>query len=183
MLLRLPALLGVVRGEHRAAVDGKRAARLADAEEFPDQYGVEPAQRCFPAKNFQRFLRTERRTIRTVLDERVIHVGNLEDARLERDLFSAQAVRIAASVKAFMMMADHRKDPPKRLQRSTNFFSGHGMLPNHFGFFRAETPRLQQDTVRNADFSDVMKQAAQSQFLQLFFGHAEVLSELRRIIG
>lgn len=164
------------------AADWETIACLAQSAEFPNQPWVEPSQRRFPAKNLQGFLGAKSCPVRAVFDQRVIDVRNLQDARLERDLFAAQAVWVAASVHSFMVMPDHRKDPSKRLQRRADFFSRDGMLPHEFGLFGAQTLRFEKNTVGNGHFPDVVKQAAQPQFLQLFFRHSEVLPELRGII-
>ena len=133
---------------------------MADLPKFPNQPRVEPALRRLPAKNFQGFLRSKPSPVRPVFDQRIIDVRNLQDARLERDFFAAQPVRVAASVHPFMVMPDHRKDSPKRFQWRADFFSRDGMLPHDLGLFGVQPLRFEKNTVGNGHFPNVVSFAA-----------------------
>jgi hypothetical protein len=56
----------------------------------------------------ERVLDGEYALIRPGAGKRIVNVGDLKDAREERDVAAAQAIGISGTVPAFMVMADDR---------------------------------------------------------------------------
>ena len=54
-----------------------------------------------------RFVVGPRRLVRPLGNQRVEHVGKRDDARVQRDFFAAQSIRVTAAIPAFVMAQGH----------------------------------------------------------------------------
>src|SRR6266853_4911480 len=77
-----------------------------------------------------------------------------------------------------MMIAYHRKDAAKGLERCAHFFSNDRMLPHDSHFFRIQRSWFKKNAVGHGDFSYVMKPAGNSQFLKIFLLKADAFPQL-----
>src|SRR5438552_478026 len=156
------APLRVVGSQHRSSSHRKVFAFSADSRKFPHQGSIEPGIRGLPAQSFQGILRGKRVPVRTIGDQRVVNVRNLENPRHQRYFISGEAIRIPASVHSLMVMPNPRQDAAQRFQRRTDARSNGRMLLHNLHFFHSQRPGLQENLVRYRYFSNVVKQAGNS---------------------
>src|SRR6266436_2182677 len=132
--------LSVVGRQHRMAPDREVVTISGNLRKLPDDVRIDPAVPRFGKKSLQRFFGREGAAVRPLGSEGIINIRNLQNPRLQRDVFSGETVRISAAVHFFMVMPNYGKDLAQRLQRLANIFAGDGMLFNYFSFSRVEWP-------------------------------------------
>jgi len=132
--------LRVVGREHRVPSDGEVVAIPGNLRKLPDRVRVKPAVSCLRKKSLQRIFGWQRAAVRTLGGERIVDIRNLQNPCFQRNVLSAQVVRISAAVHFFMVMTNYGKNAAERLQRFANTFACDGMLLNNFSFLRVEWP-------------------------------------------
>ena len=88
-------------------------------QERVQQHRVEVAA-AFVAHHLQRLFDGERLAVHTVARERVEDIGHRHDAALDWDRLPGKPARISAPVPLFVMMLNHRKNRPWKLNRIQN---------------------------------------------------------------
>ena len=83
-------------GRHRATVEGPSG---------------------LPHEVLERGLAGERRAVRTIRGQGIVHVGHRDDARTDRDRLAGETVGIAAAVEALMVVADRERTGGEELER------------------------------------------------------------------
>jgi D-isomer specific 2-hydroxyacid dehydrogenase, NAD binding domain len=73
----------IVRSQHRFAARSPALVRFAELREFIYQRTVNPTLHYFLLQDLQRFVAAQRRSVRTVGNQRVISVSNLAAAALD----------------------------------------------------------------------------------------------------
>src|SRR5215467_848476 len=76
------ARLSVVGSQHGLAPGRQEIPHLADLREPPNERSIHPPLQRLLAQNFQRFLRGKGFSVRAVVDQRIINIRHLQDARL-----------------------------------------------------------------------------------------------------
>ncbi len=173
-----PLMLGEVGGEHGSASHGKEGVAFADARELENNGGIEPTFAGFDEKCFQRILVRHGSTVGAVGGQRIVDVRDLQDPGFQRNGVATKAVRIAAAIHLFMVMANDGKDGAKRFEGRADFFSDDGMLAHDLDFVCIQRAGFKEDTFRHGKFADVMKPAGDAEFLQIFFGKTETFPQL-----
>jgi hypothetical protein len=107
------------------------------------------------------------RAIDAVARDRVEGVGDGEDARVEVDLFGAQAARVTRPVPLLVVLPDDARRPFQKFDALQNLLAVHGVTAHVHPFLRAELRGLVQDGVRHADLADVVQERAELQRAQI----------------
>jgi hypothetical protein len=98
--------------------------------------------------------------IGTGADQRVVDIGNLDDSGQERNLISAQAVRVTAAVPTFVAAPDDGQHGLQRLERAADLFAARGMTPHRAPLLRSQFACFQEDGIGNCDLADVAQISA-----------------------
>src|SRR5579871_2910775 len=97
----------------------------------------------------------------------IVGVGNLDDARRNRRLLPAQAVRITGAVPVLMVQFDHWQIGLKPLHTFQNPPSNGRMLLDQLRLLRSEFPFLEQDAVSDPDLAHIVQQRPDADFVKL----------------
>jgi hypothetical protein len=108
--------------------------------------------------------------IRTIGCQSVVDIHDLQDAGGQRDFFAYETVGIAASIHAFVVVADGGKGIAKRFEWSANALAYNGMLPHDRHFLRIELAGFKEDRVRDGNFADVVDQTGDAQNGKILLG-------------
>ncbi len=92
--------------------------------------------------------------------ERVIDIGDAQDASRERDLLARESVRIARAVPALVVIADDRANVPGKVDVGDELESRLGMPLHELPFYRGELARIVQNLGRHYDITYVVQQRA-----------------------
>ena len=101
----------------------------------PTDFGVEPGARK-PPQLLERFSRRPRAAVGADARDGVVGIGDVHDVRGNRDLVAAQAMRISASVRPFVVQLDNRQVGDQERHRLQDARARAGML-----FDDRRTPR------------------------------------------
>ena len=107
-------------------------------------------------------------------DHRLDDVGDRQNARLGQDVTILQAVGVAGTVEALVMLADHLGNVALELDVGEDLGAGAGMLADEQHLGLAQPARLAQDLRRHDDFADVVEQRRRAQRPDLLFAPAEL---------
>src|SRR5262249_16185534 len=88
--LKKPAPLHVVRGQHGPASGRQEIGHLADARKLPNQRSVEPSIHGFLVEDLERLGGGKGFPVRTIVDQSIIDVRHLQNARFEWDFSPIQ---------------------------------------------------------------------------------------------
>lgn len=88
---------------------------------------------------------------------RVEGVDNRDDPCVERDRLADQAVRIAAPIPAFVVVADGREDFVRRPQWRANLRADDRVVFENVVFRCGQHAGLAEDRFRHGDFSDIVE--------------------------
>src|SRR5580658_2294840 len=128
-----------------------------------DQMAVPPSASCFIPHDLNcRFMR-KRRAIRTIRDQRIVDIRNLQNARCQWNLFAPESVRISRTVELFVMMPNDGQHMTKRPQWMADSLARGWMLLHNRPLLFRERPFFQQHMFGNADLADVMHNACAPQ--------------------
>src|SRR5204863_4415303 len=105
-------------------------------------------------------LDAHRAPVRAVAGHRVEGVRDSEDACAQRDLLSAQPIRIAGAVPALVVMADDARDVLEEGNTGDDPRAVLRMFTHGGPLGLRERPRLAQDVVWDADLADVVQDGA-----------------------
>ena len=159
---------GIVRAraaQRRGALRGGRCVHRAATHELlelGEQRRIELAADLAP-HDFDRFELRECALVAALRRERIVHVGNAENARRQRNVLAHEPVGIALAIPALVMAAHHRCDIPRELHVSQHLLAGGGMLPHERPFFVRELARLVQHFGRHDQLADVVQQRADAE--------------------
>ena len=136
------------------------AELLGHGEEPAREQGVE-VRPLLPVHRFQRPLVRVGLLVRAAHAQRVIDVGECDDARAERDEILAEPVRVAAAVPALVVaqgdLGGHRVGVGAEDVGAVG-----GVLLHHVPLPRLEGPGLVQDVVGGADLAHVVQRGHQA---------------------
>src|SRR5882762_2113916 len=99
-----------------------------ERRELADQGAVQPASICFFIENDQCVWERQVPPIRSIAGQCVADVHDLECADGQRYLFTVQAVRVAAAIHAFMMVANEGQYMAERFERRADLLSNEGVF-------------------------------------------------------
>jgi hypothetical protein len=131
-----------IRCQHGPACSDIILIGLANARELGHQETIKPATHGFTLKDLQRLISRKGNPIRTVRNQCVVDICDLQKARLQRNLRSAETVGIPAAVHPFMMVPDDWQNMAQRFQRGADLFPCDGMLFHNFHLVCIEGPQL-----------------------------------------
>ena len=120
------------------------------------------ASSCTPARRRRIGHRLERRPprlIAAVAGDRVVGVGDGDDARAERDVVALEPVGVARAVVALVVVAHHRADPRQQLDVGDDAVADGRMAAHDAHLGVVELRRLAQDLLGDADLADVVQEA------------------------
>ena len=100
----------VVGSQHGSASYREGIARWADPQKLPHQRSIDPSIQGFLAENFERFVGGQSFPVGAVIYQRVVHIGNLQNARFQGDFLAVEAVRIARAIHSLVMVSDDGKN-------------------------------------------------------------------------
>ena len=112
-------------------------------------------------------------------DERVVHVADGEDARLEVELCVLEPARVAGPVQALMVVEDEPPDGGGEVtELAEQLVSPFGVPTDDRVLLVSERAGLRQDPVGDGQLADIVQQAARGQASQACRREAELLSDL-----
>ena len=129
--------------------------------ERADDFGVELGAGAAP-ELAQRVAGRPRAAVGARAGDGVVRVGDVHDARGERDVVAAQPVRIAAAVRPLVVQLDDRDVGREKRHRPQDARAGTGMLLDDVELRVGQRAGLEQHVVGHADLADVVQQRAQA---------------------
>ena len=152
---------------HAATASKQRSERV-------DHVGVERVPGAFENRG-PRILDGEPRAVRSIARERIEHVGDSDDATLERDLVALEAPRVAAPVPALVMCPGDRRRQLEQVAAGAaeQIVADVRVLVHQPALLVGQHSRLAQDLVRDRDLADVVQRRGQPQQLDPRLGDAE----------
>ena len=134
------------------------AEGLPVREEEREQCRVELRARPL-GHEFERALEAEGRLVDAAGHQRIEHVGQADDAPLDRDRVAGQAVRIAAAVPALVVGQRDLRTEPKHRARGMRqqVVPVTGVFLHHVELLRREPAGLVEDRVADRDLADVVQ--------------------------
>ena len=114
--------------------------------------------------------------VRPVGRHRVVGVADEDDARLDRDLLTREAVRVAAAVPVLVAVADDLADLLQPLDRGEDARAQLGVEPDDLPLLVGERARLGEDRLGHADLADVVEERAELEPLQRLRVEPELLA-------
>src|SRR5262249_31643293 len=139
---------------------GLEGAELVEPRKRLDDRRVELRPRA-RAKTAQCLVVRQPASIRPVARHRVERIADVHDARLERDLAAADAVRVPLAVPALVRRAYDRPNVGETIDRREDPRAEHRMLPDELELRVGQRPRLPEDLGRDADLADVVEERAE----------------------
>ncbi len=119
--------------------------------------------------------------VAAVAGDGVVGIGDGDDARAERNIFSRQCLRVSGSIEKFVMVQDHAADARERHQRLQQF-SAEGYVGLHrVPLFQIQRAALIQDRFGDAHFADIVQDRAKANLFHFQFGHAQGFGQQRRV--
>jgi hypothetical protein len=101
--------------------------------------------------------------IGTIGGQSVVDIHDLQNAGAQWDFVTYETVGIAASIHAFVVVANDGKGIAKRFEWSTNALAHNGMLTHDRHFLCVKLAGFKEDRVRNSYFADVVDQTGDAQ--------------------
>src|SRR5712664_4241841 len=154
-----------------------------ERRELADQGAVQPASICFFIENDQCVWERQVPPIRSIAGQCVADVHDLECADGQRYLFTVQAVRVAAAIHAFMMVANEGQYMAERFERRADLLSNEGVFLDNLALGGIERTGLGKYPIGDSDFADIVEQPRDSQRVKIVLGQTKALSESHRIVG
>src|SRR5215469_11669635 len=133
------------------------------------------------AHSHRRLFVAQSRFIRTSCTQSIVDIYDLQNSRQQRDFALPQTVRIAASIRMFVMITNNRQHETQRFQWSANILTCDWMLLHHSPFFRTEVRSLFENLIRHSNFPEIMQVAASSQRNDRLLVQAEVSTQGARM--
>ena len=115
--------------------------------------------------------------------QRVVDVGDAENARGARNLLALEPVRIAGAVPPLVVRLDDRAHVPREVDVGEHLDARHRVLLDHHPLVRREAARLVQDLRRDHQLADVVQQRADAEPEQRFLVEAGFGGESAGEIG
>src|SRR5438445_980394 len=133
----------------------------------------------------ERFFHWPRRFVGANRSERVVDVRDGDDSRFKRDVLAPEAGRVAAAV-VLLVMAE--RDHGGHLQISRRAVLQHVVADARVGLHDSQVLAVQpsgvlQDSVRYADFSDIVHRRGQLDRILLGRGQPDALGDERGVLG
>src|SRR5438552_4297489 len=113
------------RSAHTTSPD----AVLCETDERVDHFNIEPVS-CLRAEKRPRVGVGHRLTVGAVRRQGVVDVGHRDDTRADRDGLAGEAIGIAASVHALVVVADDRGARREELERRHDLRADEGVAPH-----------------------------------------------------
>ena len=101
-------------------------------------------------------LETQRSAVRPVRPHGFHDVGHANNARADEYLFSRNAIRVAATVMTLMMLEDHFRDGPGKLDAGDNIVAVARMAFDELAFCRTKLAGPRENFRGNAHLADVV---------------------------
>ncbi len=114
------------------------------------------------------------RAVGPVVDHGVVRIGDRDDARADRDLVALQAVRVAASVEALVVVEHHRDGLAQARRLLQDDLADAGMLADRLPLLVAERGGLVEDLVGDGDLAEIVEERRDADALDLLAGEAHL---------
>ena len=119
-----------------------------------------------------------RALVRAVVDHRVVGVGDRDDPGTERDLVGAQAVGVAVSAEALVVMEDDRHRVTERRCVLEDDLADARVLDDAAPLGRGQGCRLVEDGLWQGDLADVVQERRDADPIDLGFGQLQPAGHL-----
>src|SRR5215470_10607112 len=96
-------------------------------------------------------------TKRPVFTNRIKAINNRDDSCRYWDLFTLKAIRISATVPAFVMMTDDRHDGIRKVHATQYLRTHNGVNLHLLKLCGCQSPGLIQDMWRHGEFADIVQ--------------------------
>ena len=110
-------------------------------------------------------------------------IAGVDDARLDRNLLSFEAVRVSRAIPSLVLGPNDRAQRGKERNGGEDAFADHRVLAHDGKFLRRQRPGLLQDVAGDADLADVVEQGSVLEQAQLVGGQVESLPHVDRELG
>ncbi len=159
--LALEALQGAAEGRNQGGVELRAAAALKLSEALAV---------------------AQRRAVGTLAGHRVIAVDDAHRAGDERDLLAGEAVGVAATVEALVVVA-HAGDELLVEERAHDLGADAGVLAHELPLLARQRAGLEQHAVGDADLADVVQEGDVLHLFEALLGPAELAPEHGHVGG
>src|SRR5207302_4190665 len=95
--------------------------------------------------------------VRTSGAQGIVDIDHLQDAGEDRNFAARQSIRIARTVRMFVMVPDDWQDESQRFQRTANILARDGMELHDIPLVGTKVCSLLQNVVRDSDLSKIMQ--------------------------
>src|ERR1700674_5859768 len=150
-----------------------RLIAMNDGLEFVQDGPIPPAALYFFAHDGKGLFQRKSLAVGSVRSKRVINVGDLKDARCERNLCALQPVRVSGAVLLFMMVTNDRQHMAEGSEWGANSLTYHGVSLHDFSLFWSQRSRFEKDVLRHGQFADVVYETAPAQSDAQVLGQSE----------
>ncbi len=133
--------------------------------------------------DFNHLLESKSGAIGAIFCQRAVHVGDGNDARFQRQLLSAQAVRITGAVQFLVMRPSNRRQLAKRSDARKDLARQPRMLLHHAPFLGIQLSRFVENGIRNPELADIMQQGRAVHQSRALFVQSKRLRDTDRRVG
>ena len=123
----------------------------------------------------------ERFVIRAIGRDRVEVIDDRQDPRANRNVFTADALRIALAIPPFVMAQDEGRNRIGERHGGDNLGADLRMNPDLLELLLGERPGLRQDVLRHGELADVVKQRRRLDALDVLFRESDGFREPGRV--
>src|SRR5262249_40160229 len=128
----------------------------------PHQSRHEALIECAPGllnEELDRLRVWERVTVRAGGRQGIVHIGDRDDARTERNRGASQPVGIAATVPPLVMVPNDHRPRREEFEGRHDLGADHRVTTHQLPLVGVEPPGLSEHPLRNADLADVVQQS------------------------
>ena len=118
--------------------------------------------------------------VRTRRSHGVESIDGADDARGQRNVFAVQTVGITAAIEAFVVMQNRFADVLERGHAIDEIAANGGVFLNDGKLFEHEFAGFEQNSIGNADLSDIVKQRGIAHRIERAIAHAETPRNFNR---
>ncbi len=133
---------------------------MVQTREQVEDARIAPATLGLPPHHAHRFRRCVGSLVWALAGERVINIGDLQNAGQKRNLIASKSVRVPGAIPLLVVVANDRQHRGQRFQMTANLLSTDSVTAHGHPLVLRQLAGFEKDAIRNPNFADVVQIAA-----------------------